>query len=78
MNNRLANLLSMVERGDGAPNEGMREVFGLMVEELAGYTSTLQAIWDNELAAVNEELERLGLDALDPWDEATELPEVVG
>ncbi|NIS33340.1 MAG: glycosyl hydrolase, partial [Actinobacteria bacterium] len=26
VNNRLANLLSMVERGDGAPNDGMREV----------------------------------------------------
>jgi hypothetical protein len=78
VNNRLANLLSMVERGDGAPNDGMREVFGIMADELAGYTSTLQAIWDNQLAAVNQELERLGLEALDPWDEATELPEVVG
>jgi photosystem II stability/assembly factor-like uncharacterized protein len=75
VNNRLANLLSMVERGDGAPNDGMREVFGIMVEEMAGYTSTLQDIWDNELAQVNRELERLGMEPLDPWDESTELPE---
>jgi len=78
VNNRLANLLSMVERGDGAPNDGMREVFGIMVEELAGYTSNLQAVWDNELAEVNRNLERLGLDPLNPWDETTELPEILG
>jgi hypothetical protein len=73
VNNRLANLLSMVERGDGAPNDGMREVFGIMVEELEGYTTTLQGIWDNELAALNRELERLDLEAVDPWDTTTEL-----
>ncbi len=73
VNNRLANLLSMVDRGDGAPNEGMREVFQIMVDRLAGYTDTLQGIWENELAAVNSELQRLGLDALDPWDETTQL-----
>jgi hypothetical protein len=78
VNNRLANLLSMVERGDGAPNDGMQEVFGIMVEELAGYTATLQGIWDAELAAVNRELERLDLEPLDPWDETTELPAVEG
>jgi hypothetical protein len=73
VNNRLANLLSMVERGDGAPNDGMREVFQIMVEELDGYTTTLQGIWEEELEAVNRELARLGLDALDPWDETTKL-----
>ena len=73
VNNRLANLLSMLERGDGAPNEGMREVFGIMVEELDGYTSRLQEIWDTDLAAVNAELERLGLDPLDPNDESVQL-----
>ncbi len=73
VNNRLANLLSMVERGDGAPNDGMREVFGIMVEELGGYTATLDGIWQTELVAVNRELERLGMEALDPWDEGTVL-----
>jgi hypothetical protein len=73
VNNRLANLLSMVERGDGAPNDGMREVFDIMVEELEGYTTTLQGVWDDELAQVNRELDRLGLEPVDPWDETVEL-----
>ena len=71
VNNRIANLLSMLESGDGAPNDGMREVFDIMVAELAGYTERLQEVWDTDLAAVNAELERLGLDPLDPMDEST-------
>jgi hypothetical protein len=66
VNNRLANLMSMVDRGEGAPNDGMREVFDIMVEELSGYTAHLQEIWGTDLAAVNAELARLGLDPLDP------------
>ena len=73
VNNRLANLMSMVERGDGRPNEGMREVFQIMVDELKGYTDRLQQIWDTDLAAVNRELERLGLAPLNPWDDETKL-----
>jgi len=73
VNNRIANLLGMVERGDGAPNDGMREVFGIMVEELAGYTTRLQEIWDADLAAVNARLQRLGLDPVDPNDESVVL-----
>jgi photosystem II stability/assembly factor-like uncharacterized protein len=78
VNNRLANLLSMVERGDGAPNEGMRDVFGIMVDELDGYTGRLAQIWERELASVNGELERLGKDPVDPWDETTELEAPIG
>jgi hypothetical protein len=78
VNNRLANLLSMVERGDGAPNDGMREVFRIMAQELDGYTATLSAIWENELPAVNGELERVGMDPLDPWDPTTELEAPAG
>jgi hypothetical protein len=63
----------MVERGDGAPNDGMREVFAIMVEELNGYTTRLQQIWGTDLAAVNTELRRLGLEPLDPNDESTRL-----
>jgi len=73
VNNRIANLLSMLERGDGAPNDGMREVFDIMVAELAGYTARLQEIWETDLAAVNAELRRLGLEPLDPMDENTRL-----
>jgi len=73
VNNRLANLLSMVENGDGAPNAGMREVFGIMAEQLAGYTTRLNEVWESDLAAVNAELRRLGLDPLDPTDTKTKL-----
>ena len=73
VNNRLANLLSMSERGDGPPGSGMREIFGIMVEELRGYTDLLQEIWDTDLASVNRELERLGLDRIDPLDPTTRL-----
>ena len=31
----------------------------------------LDGVWANELAAANRELERLGMDALDPWDPDT-------
>lgn len=74
VNNRLANLLSMSERGDGPPNDGMHEVFQIMVDELAGYTTRLNEIWETDLAALNRELERLGMDPVDPWDEETEVP----
>jgi photosystem II stability/assembly factor-like uncharacterized protein len=73
VNNRLANLLSMVERGDGRPVNGMYDVFQLMVEELRGYTERLEDVWATDLAAVNRELERLGLEPLDPSDERTRL-----
>ena len=36
VNNRLANLLSMSERGDGRPGSGMYAVFEIMVERLEG------------------------------------------
>ena len=64
VNNRLANLLSMSEQGDGRPGSGMSAVFGIMVERLEGYVTRLQAVWDEELAAVNEELRRLGMEEI--------------
>ncbi|MCY3599856.1 MAG: glycosyl hydrolase [Gemmatimonadetes bacterium] len=73
VNNRLANLLSMSERGDGRPGSGMYEVFEIMVAELEGYTTRLDEVWRVELAAVNRELERLGLAPVDPADESVEL-----
>ena len=73
VNNRLANLLSMSERGDGRPGRGMEEVFQIMVDELRGYTDRLEEVWATDLAAVNRELERLGLEALNPGDESTRL-----
>jgi hypothetical protein len=66
VNNRLANLMSMVEQGDGRPGNNMSEIFEIMVDELRGYTDRLEEIWATDLAAVNAELERLGLDPIDP------------
>ncbi|MBT8488150.1 MAG: glycosyl hydrolase [Gemmatimonadetes bacterium] len=73
VNNRLANLLSMVEQGDGAPNDGMREVYDIMSDELQGYLDALEAVWATELEAANDRLSELGLDELDPFDEETEI-----
>jgi len=66
VNNRLANLLSMSERGDGRPGNNMEEIFQIMVAELEGYTHRLEAVWVTDLEAVNRELQRLGLATIDP------------
>ena len=71
VNNRLANLMSMTERGDGRPGNNMEEIFQIMVDRLRGYTDRLEEVWATDLAAVNRELERLGLEPLDPQDEET-------
>ena len=73
VNNRLANLLSMSEQGDGRPGSGMSAVFGIMVERLEGYVTRLQAVWDEELTEVNEELRRLGLEEIVPDGEGARL-----
>jgi hypothetical protein len=69
VNNRLANLMSMAERGDGRPGNMMPEIFSILSEELKGYTDRLAQVWTTELAAVNAQLERLGLPALNPKGE---------
>ncbi len=61
VNNRLANLLSMSERGDGPPGTYMPEIFGILRDELAGYQSELARMMQTELGAVNAQLSRLGL-----------------
>jgi hypothetical protein len=66
VNNRLATLLSMAERGDGAPTSNMPEIFGILSTELKGYTDRLEQVWKTDLAAVNKELARLKLPPLDP------------
>ena len=72
VNNRLANLLSMAERGDGRPTTNMPEIFGILDAELKGYEVKLQQVWARDLGAVNKELARLGLPPLDPKCERTE------
>jgi hypothetical protein len=66
VNNRLATLLSMSERGDGAPTNNMPEIFGILTTELKGYTDRLAEVWKTDLVAVNKELARLNLAPLDP------------
>lgn len=66
VNNRLANLMSMAERGDGRPTNNMAEIFGILTAELKRYTDRLAEVWARDLEAVNAELARLGLPPLDP------------
>jgi hypothetical protein len=66
VNNRLANLLSMAERGDGRPGNNMPDILRILTDELKGYTDRLDQLWATDLAAVNRELARLGLPAIDP------------
>ncbi len=66
VNNRLANLLSMAERGDGPPTNNMPEIFGILTTELTGYTDRLSRVYRTDLVAVNKELARLKLVPLDP------------
>jgi hypothetical protein len=66
VNNRLANLMSMAERGDGRPTNNMPEIFDILTTELKGYVDRLAQVWARDLTAVNAELSRLGLPPLDP------------
>ncbi|MDX2184011.1 MAG: glycosyl hydrolase [Gemmatimonadaceae bacterium] len=66
VNNRLATLLAMAERGDGRPTNNLEEIFGILRTELRGYTDELARVWARDLAAVNAELLRLKLPPIDP------------
>lgn len=65
VNNRLANLMSMAEMGDGRPGTYMPEIFDILSTELQGYLDRLSEVWSTDLAAVNQELERLGMEPVD-------------
>jgi len=71
VNNRLATLLSMSERGDGSPTNNLSEIYEILNKELKGYTDTLAKVWATDLMAVNGELARLKLIPLDPGCENT-------
>ncbi len=64
VNNRLANLLSMSERGDGRPGSGMEEVFGVMVGRLEGLLGELAAVWGRELVEFNAVLRAVRLEEI--------------
>ena len=65
VNNRLANLLSMSERGDGRPGSGMYAVFEIMVERLGGLIARMEAVWEGELAEVNARLREMGVEEIE-------------
>jgi hypothetical protein len=56
----------MAERGDGRPNNNMSEIFGILTQELKGYTDRLDQVWRTDLAAVNARLNALKLPQIDP------------
>ena len=66
VNNRLANLMSMAERGDGAPINTMPEILEILSVELKGYTERLAKVYQTDLVAVNAQLARLKLPLVDP------------
>ena len=66
VNTRVANLLSMSERGDGAPTTKMPVIFGMLTTELEMYRDTLDAVLKSDLAAVNVEVSRLERPVIDP------------
>ncbi|HEY9427960.1 MAG TPA: glycosyl hydrolase [Gemmatimonadaceae bacterium] len=66
VNNRLATLLSMAERGDGRPTSNMPEIFQILSNELKGYTDELSQLWKTDLVSVNRELSGAGLLPIDP------------
>ena len=66
VNNRLANLLSMAERGDGPPGTYMPEILAILTKELSGHQAALEKVWKADLTAVNAELARLKLPPVDP------------
>jgi photosystem II stability/assembly factor-like uncharacterized protein len=61
INNRLASLLRAVSRGDGAPIGNAPVIFNDLVAELKAETDKLEETLVTQLAALNQELRRLGL-----------------
>jgi hypothetical protein len=66
VNNRLATLLSMSERGDGRPINNMPTIFEILATEMTTYSNRLQAVWKKDLAAYNAALAKRHLPPVDP------------
>jgi hypothetical protein len=66
VNNRLATLLSMAERGDGRPTSNMPQIYQILAKELDGYTAELAQLWKADLGSLNRELSGAGLLPVDP------------
>jgi photosystem II stability/assembly factor-like uncharacterized protein len=64
INNRLASLLSVVNRGDGKPIGNTTPIFNDLVRELKEQTDRFATVLSKDLAALNVEIRRLGLDVV--------------
>jgi hypothetical protein len=62
LNNRLAALLGVASRGDARPTGNVGPIFNDLKVELKVQTDRLQTVLDKDLAALNAELKRLGLE----------------
>lgn len=58
---RISPLLDWVSDGDGAPAQGMREVYALQKKELDQYEGELKALVSTDLAAINDAAAKLGI-----------------
>jgi hypothetical protein len=58
---RIAPINSWVAEGDGAPTQGMKQVWAAQQQELAGYFAELQRLIDTHVAALNQLAARLGV-----------------
>jgi photosystem II stability/assembly factor-like uncharacterized protein len=66
INNRLANLLSMAQRGDGAPLSSWPALFAEYNKALKVQTDRMDKVVATDLTAFNAELRRLGLPPVAP------------
>jgi hypothetical protein len=58
---RLSPFLGWTDTGNGAPTQGMREVFAAQVAELEGYEAELTGLIENDLAALGKSADQLGV-----------------
>jgi hypothetical protein len=66
INNRMANLLSMVQRGDGAPLNSWPALFEEYKKLLAVQSGRMNTVITKDLSAFNTELRRVGLPTINP------------
>ncbi|MCX5754983.1 MAG: glycosyl hydrolase [Gemmatimonadetes bacterium] len=66
INNRMANLLSIVQRGDGAPTGNLPALFEEYKKLLSVQTGRFSKVITTDLTAFNAELRRLGLPTIAP------------
>ena len=64
LNNRLASIMGVVTRGDTRPTGNAAPIFTDLKAELKIQADRLQTVIDKDLAALNAELKRLGLETI--------------